>query len=86
MQSKDELTVHHQKLQNFIEIATENLLETKGTIYRYEPDGILTTYSDNSIKATLRFLILLKRDYPDSFQASLAIDQVSIAETGDVKK
>ena len=86
MQSRDELTAHHHKLQNFIEIATENLLETKGTIYRYEPDGILITYSKNSIKEALRFLILLKRDYPESFQASLAIDQVSIAETGDFKK
>ena len=87
MQSRRrELAAHHQKLQNFIEIATENLLETKGTIYRYEPDGILTTYSKNSIKEVLRFLVLLQRSYPESFQASLAIDQVSIAETGDFRK
>lgn len=86
MQSNSEFRQHHSLLQNFIEIATEIILDSEGRIYRYEPDGILVTFKECEVKNVLSGLLKLHHNYSRHFQASLTIDNICIAETGDYKK
>lgn len=86
MQSNSEFKQHHSLLQSFIEIATEIILDSEGRIYRYEPDGILVTFKECEVKNVLSGLRKLHRNYSRHFQASLTIDNICIAETGDYKK
>ena len=86
MQEEREFEHHHEKLQRFIEIATDPILETGGQIYRYEPDGILVTYEKDAFESVLDCVLLLDSYYKQHFQAGLSLDKLSIAETGDFKK
>ena len=86
MSSNEEFLNHHKSLQSFIEVATDPILRTSGQIYRYEPDGILVTYQTNALENVMDCLLMLGDDFPFEFQACLASDQLSIAETGDFKK
>lgn len=86
LETRDDFERHQQRLQDFIEHATDIILRTSGQIYRYEPDGILVTYDPESLSQVLECVLNLREEYPSPFQACLAHDNLSVSEIGDFRK